>query len=241
MSAKKILVIGGSAAGPKAAARARRLCPDGEITILQKGAYLSMASCGYPYYVGGTFTDRDQLISTPTGVIRDPDFFSKTKGINALTKTEALKIEPDRHTVECRDLNTEEVFTIEYDKLIIATGTTPLRPPVPGTDLEGITTLQSMEDAERLRNVASEKTASNAVVVGGGRIGVETCEALTLAEDVRNIGLIVSPMPASLSSTVMTRRFGGDPDFAVQTAILTTLLSIITVPLWIWILHRRVL
>ena len=84
MTTKKIVVIGGSAAGAKAAAKARRLDEFAEITIVQKAPDLSMASCGYPYYVGGTFNDRSQLLCTPAGVVRDPVFFQKAKKITAL-------------------------------------------------------------------------------------------------------------------------------------------------------------
>jgi len=82
---QKIVVIGGSAAGPKAAAKARRMDEQAEITIIQKEADLSMASCGYPYYIGGTFDDRNLLVCTPAGVIRDPGFFKNAKNITALT------------------------------------------------------------------------------------------------------------------------------------------------------------
>jgi len=181
MSSKRIVVIGGSAAGPKAAAKARRMDQHAEITIIQKGADLSMASCGYPYYVGGTFDDRNQLICTPTGVVRDPKFFLNAKGITALTGTEATAINRAEHTVTCRNLDTGKDSTLSYDKLVLATGATPIVPPVPGTDLAGVTTLQSMRDADYLRQVRDEKRVQRAVVVGGGLIGVESCEALHLA------------------------------------------------------------
>lgn len=179
--AKKIVVIGGSAAGPKAAAKARRMDQHAEITLIQKDADLSMASCGYPYYVGGYFDNRDELICTPTGVIRNPAFFLKAKGINALTETEAIAIDRVKKTVTYRKLDTGEEDTIAYDKLAIATGATPNRPPVPGVDLKGITTLQSMKDADFLRKIRDEGKVKHAVVVGGGLIGIETCEALNLA------------------------------------------------------------
>lgn len=179
--AKKIVVIGGSAAGPKAAARARRMDESAEITIIQRDPDLSMASCGYPYYVGGVFDDRNKLLCTPTGVVRDPIFYMNAKGIAARTETEVTGINRDGHTVDCRDLKTGESFSLSYDKLIIATGATPKMPPVPGLDLDGITTLQSMKDADYLRRVRDEGKITKAVVVGGGLIGVETCEALQLA------------------------------------------------------------
>ena len=178
---KKILVIGGSASGPKAAARARRLDFHADITIIQKAHDLSMASCGYPYYVGGFFDNRNQLLCTPTGVVRDPSYFMKSKNINAITDTEVTSINRDAKTVEAKNLVTGEKHTYEYDKLILAMGATPKMPPVPGIDLKGITTLQSMPDADYLRKVRDEGKIKKAVVVGGGLIGIETCEALQLA------------------------------------------------------------
>jgi len=178
---KRIVVIGGSAAGPKAAARARRMDEDAEITIIQKDADLSMASCGYPYYVGGVFDDRRMLLSTPAGVVRDPNFFMNAKNIAAKTETEAISIDRVGKTVGCKNRRTGETESLTYDKLIIATGATPRLPPVPGINLAGVTTLQSMQDADYLRAIRDERKIKKAVVVGGGLIGVETCEAMELA------------------------------------------------------------
>lgn len=177
----KIVVIGGSAAGPKTAARARRFDETAEVTIIQKSPDLSMASCGYPYYVGGFFDDRNQLICTPTGVTRDPKFFLNAKGINARTNTEAIAIDRENKLVKIKDLQNQQSEEISYDKLVIATGAKPRLPNVPGIDLEGITTLQSMRDADYLRKIADERKIRKAVVIGGGLIGIETCEALHLA------------------------------------------------------------
>lgn len=178
---KRIIIIGGSAAGPKAAAKARRLDENAEITIIQKAPDLSMASCGYPYYVGGFFNDRNQLLCTPAGVVRDPKFYLNAKGIVARTGTEVLNIDRQARTVRIKDLNSSNEETLPYDKLILATGAIPRIPPIPGTDLAGITTLQSMQDADFLRKVRDEKKITKAVVIGGGLIGIETCEALQLA------------------------------------------------------------
>lgn len=178
---RRIVVVGGSAAGPKAAAKARRMDCEAEVILIQKDPELSMASCGYPYYVGGVFDDRNMLLSTPTGVTRDPVFYLNAKAIDAWTSTEVTRIDSAAHTVDYRKLLTQEEGTLEYDKLIIATGAVPRMPPVPGTDLKGITTLQSMRDADYLRRVRDEGIIKKAVVVGGGLIGIETCEALHLA------------------------------------------------------------
>jgi len=181
MERKRIVVIGGSAAGPKAAAKARRLDEGAEIILLQKGADLSMASCGYPYYVGGFFDDRNRLLATPAGVVRDTKFYLNAKAIDARTSTEATGIDRAARTISFRNLATGDTGSLPYDKLILATGAVARMPPVPGIDLEGVTTLQSMKDADFLRAVRDEKKIRKAVVIGGGLIGIETCEALHLA------------------------------------------------------------
>jgi NADPH-dependent 2,4-dienoyl-CoA reductase/sulfur reductase-like enzyme/rhodanese-related sulfurtransferase len=181
MDKKKIVVIGGSAAGPKAASKARRLDEFADITIIQKDADLSMASCGFPYYVGGFFDNRNQLLCTPTGVIRDPKFYLNAKGIKAMVNTEVVTIDKSRKVVETVDLVSGKKVDVPYDSLIITTGAIPKMPPVEGGDLEGITTLQSMKDADYLRKIRDDKQISKAVVIGGGLIGIETTEALNLA------------------------------------------------------------
>ena len=178
---RRIVVVGGSAAGPKAAAKARRIDNDAEVIILQKDADLSMASCGYPYYVGGFFDDRNMLICTPTGVTRNPQFYFNAKAIDARVNTEVTAIDRAGRTVLFRDTVTGETGELTYDKLIMATGSISRIPPVPGVDLEGITTLQSMKDADFLRKIGDEGKIKKAAVIGGGLIGIETCEALQLA------------------------------------------------------------
>jgi len=181
MSTKRIIVIGGSAAGPKAASKARRLDENAEITIIQKASDLSMASCGYPYYIGGFFDDRNQLLCSPAGVVRDSKFFWNAKKILTQVDTEVTNIDRKKKEVSYVNLSTGEKGTALYDKLVIATGASPRKPPIPGIDLEGITTLQSLNDADFLRKVHDEGKIKKAVVIGGGLIGIETCEALHLA------------------------------------------------------------
>ncbi|MBN2568496.1 MAG: FAD-dependent oxidoreductase [Deltaproteobacteria bacterium] len=178
---KRIVVIGGSAAGPKAAAKAKRINYTAEVVMFQRDPDLSMASCGYPYYVGGYFDDRNMLIGTTTGAVRNKQYFLDSKGVDARTNTEVTAIERIQKRVSYRNLITGETGELEYEKLIIATGATPRMPPVPGTGLEGITTLQSMRDADYLRKVRDDKRIKEAVVIGGGLIGIETCEALQRA------------------------------------------------------------
>lgn len=181
MSTKRIIVVGGSAAGPKAASKARRLDENAEITIYQMASDLSMASCGYPYYIGGFFDDRNQLLCSPAGVVRDSKFFWNAKKITTKVLTEVTLIDRKHNKIEFRDLNTGERGTAEYDKLIIATGATARKPLIPGIGLEGVTSLQTLSDADYLRKIRDEGKIKKAVVIGGGLIGIETVEALHLA------------------------------------------------------------
>lgn len=213
MKLKKLVVIGGSAAGAKAAAKARRLDMKAEITLIQKDPDLSMASCGYPYYVGGVFDDRNMLLATPTGVVRDSSFFLKTKDIKALTRTEVVAIDRAQKTVTCINLDSQEEQTIDYDRLIIATGASAALPPVPGIDLDGVTTLLSMADTDFLRKVRDEKKVTRTVVMGGGLIGVEACEALresgldvTLVEMAPDILTFLDPQLAGLTANHIRSR-----------------------------------
>jgi NADPH-dependent 2,4-dienoyl-CoA reductase/sulfur reductase-like enzyme/rhodanese-related sulfurtransferase len=176
-----VVIIGGSAAGAKAASKIRRLDQTAQITIVQKSHYLSIASCGFPYYVGGVFDERNMLISTPTGVQRDPSFFSKVKDIEALVTTEATAIDRAAKRLTVRDLGSGEQKVLVYDKLVLATGARAVFPALKGRDLQGVTTLQSIEDADFLKEKVVGNGSRRAVIVGGGLIGIETCEALRLA------------------------------------------------------------
>jgi len=188
MSARKIVVIGGSAAGPKAAARSKRLDAGAEVTLLQKAPELSMASCGYPYYIGGNFDERNALLATPTGVVRDESFFAAAKGVKARVNTEVTSIDRRNKTVVCINIATGESSNIEYDKLVLCTGATPRRPPIPGIELEGVRSLSEMRDADKLRELVDSGKVKDAVIVGGGLIGIEVCEALS--ESGMNVNVV---------------------------------------------------
>lgn len=176
---KKIVVIGGVAAGPKAAARARRLDPDAEITIVEKDEILSYAGCGLPYYISGMVKDRKELIATPVGVLRDPQFFAKVKNIKILNKTLAVAIDRKAKEVEVQNVDTGETQRLPYDKLIIATGAETVEPPIPGKDLQNVVRLKRLEDADRFREYMQSKACAQVVIVGGGLIGIEMAEAVT--------------------------------------------------------------
>lgn len=174
----KIIVIGGVAAGPKVAAKIMRLNPEAEVTILEKGKYLSYAGCGLPYYVSGQVKEQKDLMSTPIGVVRDAAFFQKVKNVKVLNQTEALEIDRAGKRVRLRRQGEDQDQWQEYDKLVIATGARPIVPPLPNAGLENIFTLHGIHDAEGIRALLAQTKAREVVMMGGGLIGVETAEAL---------------------------------------------------------------
>lgn len=178
MQQKRIVVVGGSAAGPKAAARARRLDPAAEIVLLQKDPELSMASCGYPYYVENPVMRREQLISTGGGTRRDEAYFGAVKGVTAKVMTEVAAIDRAARTIAIRDLVSGRNDVMGYDRLILCTGARPRRPPIPGMDLPGVMALHALADADRLKAQARSGRVRSALILGGGLIGMETAEAL---------------------------------------------------------------
>ncbi|WP_321529818.1 FAD-dependent oxidoreductase [uncultured Desulfuromonas sp.] len=177
MNSRKILIIGGVAAGMKTACRLRRLDANAEITVIDRTKNISYGACPLPYYIEGLYEDLMEVRKTPVGVLRDEAFFANVKGFTTLTRNEATAIDRDAKTVTIRSLDDDCVQTLNYDTLVMATGNTPIVPPVPGHDLDGVLPLKTMEHAQQLDTLAD--TAKNAVVVGGGLIGLEVAEALT--------------------------------------------------------------
>ncbi len=175
---KKIVIIGGVACGMKTASRLRRRDPNADITVIEKGEYLSYAACGLPFLLSGMVQDTNKLMDTPVGVVRDAQFFKNVKGVTALTRTEARAIDRQRKVVETVGLATGAVAEIAYDSLVIATGATPFVPPVDGVDLKGVFTLATIHDGLAVKKYIAERAVKNAVIIGGGLIGLETAEAL---------------------------------------------------------------
>ncbi len=174
----KIVVVGGVAAGPKAASKVKRLMPDAEVILIEKGALFSFAGCGLPYYVSEVVHEQKDLMATPVGAVRDTAFFQKVKGVRVLNRTEAIEIDREGKQVRIRALESGEESWLPYDKLMLATGAGPVVPPIPGVERKGVYTLHSIEDAERVKASLAEGRVRNAVIIGGGLIGIETAEAL---------------------------------------------------------------
>jgi len=165
----KLLIVGGVAGGASAAARARRLSEDAQIILLERGPDVSFANCGLPYYVGGEITDRDKLLVVTPERLRtryklDVRVWSSVEGIDRAAKK-----------VRVRNLVSGREYQESYDKLILAPGAAPLRPPIPGIDLPGIFTLRNLQDVDRIKQKV-DQGVKQAVVVGAGFIGLELVE-----------------------------------------------------------------
>jgi NADH dehydrogenase FAD-containing subunit len=135
---KKILVIGGVAAGPKTACRVKRLLPDAEVTVIDQDSLISYGGCGIPYFVSGDVSDEKELRSTSFHVVRDETFFHDAKGVTMLTRTRALAIDRQNKTVKVESLVTGEQQDLPYDNLVLATGSSPNRLQIHGADLQGV-------------------------------------------------------------------------------------------------------
>jgi NADPH-dependent 2,4-dienoyl-CoA reductase/sulfur reductase-like enzyme/rhodanese-related sulfurtransferase len=174
----RVVVVGGVAAGPKIASKVIRMCPEAEVTIVEKGILLSYAGCGLPYYVSGAVKEQKELMSTPVGTVRDPVFFQHVKNVKVLNETEAMEIDRAGKRLRVRNLIRGHESWLAYDKLALATGAKAVVPPIPGTSLANVFTLQGVHDAEGIRALLAQDKARDAVIVGGGLIGVEITEAL---------------------------------------------------------------
>ncbi|MGC8863772.1 MAG: FAD-dependent oxidoreductase, partial [Armatimonadota bacterium] len=198
MGETRIVVIGGVACGPKAAARARRRDPSADITIIERGELLSYAGCAMPYYIRGEIETADELMMTPAGALRDATFFRSVKDVHVMSRTLAERIDRERKTVEVVSLETGEKTEVPYDRLVLATGADAVIPPIPGADLKGVFRLNHPYDAEGIKKAVTDG-CKEAVIVGAGLIGVEVAEALaSQGLCVTMIEMLKSVVPAVL-------------------------------------------
>ena len=167
----KLLIVGGVAGGASAAARARRLSEDAQIILLERGPDVSFANCGLPYYVGGEITDRDKLL------VVTPERLQTRYKLDVRVRSSVEAIDRAAKKVRVRDLLSGREYQESYDKLILAPGAAPLRPPIPGIDLPGIFTLRNLQDVDRIKQKV-DQGVKQAVVVGAGFIGLELVENL---------------------------------------------------------------
>ncbi len=177
---RKIVVIGGVSAGPKAASRARRVNPDAEITLFEKEHSLAYAGCALPYYISGKIRSRRDLSKAISGTYGVEDFFRKVSGIDIKNLSEVIEIDRSNRVVHYRDLVTELIYSEPYDALIIATGSRPCELDIEGASLKNIFKLHGINDAEQIKFTIANDMARDIVIIGGGLIGTEIADALTI-------------------------------------------------------------
>lgn len=168
------MIVGGVAGGASAAARARRLCEKCEIIVFERGRHVSFANCGLPYFVGGEIVEQDSLL------LQTPETLRARFNLDVRTLTEVLAIDRARKSVRVRELSSGHEYDQPYDALVLSTGASPLRPPIPGIDRPGHFTVRNIPDVEQILSWIRNCHACRAVVVGGGYIGLEMAEQLKL-------------------------------------------------------------
>jgi NADPH-dependent 2,4-dienoyl-CoA reductase/sulfur reductase-like enzyme len=173
---ERLVVIGGDAAGMSAASQARRLRGPDELEILafERGHFTSYAACGIPYWIAGMIDERDRLVA------RRPEVFREKQHIDVRTRHEVVGIDTDARCVTVRDLDAGEEQQHGYDQLLVATGATPIRPPVPGMDADGVFGVQTLDHGQQVLDALADRDPQRAVVVGAGYIGIEMAEAMKL-------------------------------------------------------------
>ena len=176
---RKVVIVGGVALGPKVGSRLKRIEPDAEITLLDKDKLISYGGCGIPYYIAGDIQEVSDLRTTMYHMLRNEEFFSNVKHFNVLTGKEVTSIDRKQQKVAFKDVDTDKQEELEYDKLVLATGSSPVHPPMPGHDLPGVYTVTDLHNAHTVKQSLTESNIESAVVVGGGAIGIEMAEALT--------------------------------------------------------------
>lgn len=189
----KVLVLGGVAAGTKIAAKLMREDRANEVIVLNKGKNISYAGCGLPYYVGHVIENKEELI------VNTPLKYEKLTGVKVLTEVEAINVEPEAKKVTAVDLKTQETKEYTYDKLVIAVGASPVKPPIEGCDLENVFFMRIPEDAIRLRETIDAGGIKKAVVVGAGYIGLE------IAENLKTLG--VRPFVLDMAPQILAPGF----------------------------------
>jgi len=193
----KVIIIGGVAGGATAAARIRRLDEKAEIIVFERSGYISYANCGLPYYIGDVIRDPGDL------TLQTPESFLRRFRVDMRVRHEVTGIDPLRKAVKVKNLNTGEEFEESYDKLLLSPGAKPTQPNIPGTDIDNLFTLRTVEDTFRIKAYVERNKPQSAVISGGGYIGIE------IAENLRDLGLDVTIVqrPMQLMNTI-------DPDMA---------------------------
>jgi NADPH-dependent 2,4-dienoyl-CoA reductase/sulfur reductase-like enzyme/rhodanese-related sulfurtransferase len=194
----KILIVGGVAGGATAATRLRRLSEENEVIIFEKGQYVSFANCGLPYHISGTIDKRDALL------LQTPESLKERYNLDVRVFSEVLSVDVANKNLSVKNLQTEEIYTESFDKLLLSPGAEPIRPPFEGIDSDKIYTLRNIPDMDKI--IKKTKDAERFVVVGGGFIGLEVAENLIEAgKKVKLIELgnqVMAPVDFDIASFV---------------------------------------
>ncbi|BCR22137.1 CoA-disulfide reductase [Borrelia sp. HM] len=192
----KIIIIGGTAAGTSAAAKAKRTNKELNITIYEKTNITSFGACGIPYFIGGFFDEPNNMIA------RTPDEFSKN-GISVFVEHEVIKVDTKNNTLQIKNLKTKQVFNDTYDKLVIATGANPIIPPISNIKLNNFYTIKNMQDGKAIKELLAKKDINDIIIIGAGYIGIEMIEAVkALRKNVRLIQLDKRILPESFDQEI---------------------------------------
>lgn len=210
---RKIIIIGGVSAGPKAASRARRVDPEAEITLFEKEHSLAYAGCALPYYISGRIKSRRDLSHAISGSYSVVDFFREVNRIDFKNLSEVIEIDRRNKAVQYRDLVIEGVYSEPYDTLILAMGSTPITLDIEGASLKNIFKLHGINDAERIKFAIANDISREIMIVGGGLIGTEIADALTISgsrvtivEQTDQILPILDPEMAALVEQYMIHK-----------------------------------
>ena len=195
---QRLLIVGGVAGGASCATRARRMSEEIKIIMFEHGRYVSFANCGLPYYVGNVIADeRDLLVATP-------NLFRRRFNIDVRLQSDVRAIDRQKQEIEVQNLQTGEIYREKYNALVLAPGASPIRPPLPGIDLPAIYSIRTIPDSRQIREWIIEREVKQAVIVGGGFIGLEMAENLTR----RGISVTIIEMMPQLMPML-------DPEMAV--------------------------
>ncbi len=195
-----ILIIGGMAAGCKAAARLSRLSAENQITIIEKSGFISVSRCGLPQFISGEIDNIYELTKTPYGIKRDSDFFGDFEGINVVLNTEATEINPWKKEITCADQKNNKSFRLKYDALILATGCKAKSPAFPTPHSSRVINLHSIDEVISFRAALQKGSVKKAVVIGGGGKGCTIAESLVSLWGIETI--IIETEDYILSSSI---------------------------------------
>lgn len=195
----KYIIIGGVAGGATAAARIRRNSEEAKIVLIEKGEHISYANCGLPYYIGNVISDREKLF------VQTPQAFAQRFNIDVRVKSEVIAIDRIKKAVKIKGAD-GKTYMEAYDKLLLSPGASPVRPPLPGIDIEGIFTLRDVNDTDTIKNYIRTNDVKRAIIIGGGFIGLEMAENLhnngSQVAVVEMANQVMAPIDFSMASLV---------------------------------------